>query len=140
MCFHFNWLVEGRILAVHVLGRLTDADFSAFDDALETMLSQQTTLPVHVIVDYSRLECIETLVSPTRSQNAVTLRHPRLGLRAAVDGPMLRFLPVMTGSALRPPANTFASMDEALEYLYAADPTLTTDDPRSTPPVYPRSA
>ena len=131
MSFEFEWLFAGRVLVAHVRGRLTDADTVAFDVTIAELLGGQTRPPVHLLIDYSGLECIELEISPTVEPHAPTAVHPKLGLRAAVGSPMLRFLPVYLQGMLRPPASVYVSREQALDSLRAADPSLGGDWLRS---------
>ncbi len=126
MSFELTWLLNNRVLVAHVFGTLTDADNATFDDAVRAALNAHRGLPAHLVVDYSDVERIETEISMMSSANQITplTRHPQLGLRIAITGPLLRFIPTFLASALTPPAQQYSTLDGALAYLHEADPTL----------------
>jgi hypothetical protein len=130
MTFELSWLLNGRVLHARVFGAMTDTDNALFDDAVETALNRQASLPVHLLLDYSGVERIQSHISPVGENNPPSklAKHPLLGLRVAVQNPLLRFVPAFLSSALKPPGQQYASLDGALRYLADADPTLT---PRS---------
>lgn len=115
-----------RVLVARIYATLTDTDHATFDEAVATALNTQVGLPIHLVIDYRGIERIETEISPTRveSQSIPLTRHPKLGLRVAVAGPLLRFIPTAVESALTPPAQQYSTMDSALAYLQDADPTI----------------
>ena len=127
MAFEFSWLLNRRVLHARIFGTMTDTDNATFDDAVQTALNTQSSLPVHLLLDYSGVERIQSHISPVSDENQPSplARHPGLGLRVAVQTPLLRFIPPFLASALKPPAQQYSSLDGALAYLYDADPTLT---------------
>lgn len=134
MAFELSWLLNGRLLHARIFGTMTDSDNALFDDAVATALDGQTSLPVHLLLDYSGVERIQSEISPVSAGNQPSklAKHPALGLRVAVQNPLLRFIPPFLSSALKPPGPRYASLCDALGYLYDADPTLMPDSGRHT--------
>jgi len=134
MAFEFSWLLNGRVLHARIFGTMTDTDNTIFDDAVQAALNTQTSLPVHLLLDYSGVERIQSHISPVSEDilPSALAKHPALGLRVAVQTPLLRFVPTFLSSALKPPAQRYDSLDGALDYLYDADPTLGPNHQRQT--------
>lgn len=133
MAFELTRITNGRVLHARIFGAMTDIDNATFDDAVRAELNDHAGLPVHLLLDYSGVERIQTHISPVSDAlPAATLaKHPALGLRVAVKTPLLRFVPDFLSSALRPPAQQLGSLNEALAYLTDTDPTLRHKQPHA---------
>lgn len=127
MGFEISWLVEGRVLYARMQGVVSNRDDEQFDDAVGVFLNGANGLPVHLITDYSSVERVETVISPTHAVESNIARHPALGIRLTSGtqvNPIARYFTPFVSTLLKPGSQRFATRDNALDYLYASDPTL----------------
>jgi hypothetical protein len=125
MAAKVNWLVEGRILNIHVEGRLNMNEFEKLDEQIINLLKAATAPQVHFIFNGGNLEALPPIHELGRLRH---LKHFRYGWLITVgmnNKHAIHTAFVLLAQMFKVRHIEMQTFDEAVRYLYCVEPTLT---------------
>ncbi len=140
MSIEVYWLVPGRVVVITGGGSITADDTKKFDDRVTTFLEQQTTHPVHLLLDGALFERMPGLMVLKKWRWPV---HPNLGYVAifGLKDTSLRMVTAVIGRLFGLKLNFPATLNKAVKTLQKLDKTLpgeiSTEVPEAVLPTRP---
>jgi hypothetical protein len=120
-----NWLVEGRVLNIHIEGRLSMNEFEKLDEQIINLLKAATAPQVHFIINTGNLEALPPIHELGRLRH---LKHFRYGWLITVgtkNKHAIHTAFVLLAQMFKVRHIEMQTFDEAVRYLYSVEPTLT---------------
>ena len=123
-----RWFVEGRIIYVQNIGKLTAADFRNVDAEIKALMNSDTgDHKIHVVVDCLKMEGIPALSELEGGRILKYLWEPRTGWTVVVDSKANFMLKILSGilTGVAKAQFTMAKrLTESVNFLMEADKTL----------------
>jgi len=125
MAFRVDWYIPGQIVYTVIWGEQTVADGRQANAALVKLLQDGQLGATHVLVDVNDFQKSPIGIGLIRD-NVAGFRHPNMGWLIPIGNPnpLIRLVGVMTARLFNLRFRPFATIEQALEYLEAIDPTI----------------
>lgn len=130
MSYKVSWLVEDRVILVENAGVITLEDLQAID-AQVRIFANAGQAPIHILSDIRYLDKVPFNFSAMR-QNMEAASDPKVGWIVEINSrnPIIRRVTALLARIMRVRLVQLATIDEAIAYLAAQDPTISRDTVR----------
>jgi len=125
-----TWLIENRVIYLHLIGDVTIEEIEATSTQVLQMFEQSAHQLVHVIHDATDLDNLPTKLKALADVTSTVWNHQKMGWTVAfnVQKPVLGFLGNMLSKLFRTRYRIVNTRQDALDFLAHVDVSLPQDD------------
>jgi len=123
MAYEISWLIENRVVHLHVFGTVSIAEARQAYDAL-LVCHEKGTAPIHLILEHTGIEKFPLTLNPYNF--IIEGGSPAKGgwMLIVGDNRQARFLGMLFSYVAKVKSRAFLKREQALEFLYDTDATL----------------